>query len=69
MYRKTILKLFGGKLRARVSLNYLHIPPFKFHEVSVSMTMNGAVFTVMEIYIRAAVEKHMELGTEGRKYS
>ena len=38
-------------------------------EVSVSMTMNGDVLPVMARYIRMAVEKHMELGTEGRKYS
>ena len=31
-------------------------------EVSVSMTMNGAVPPIMAIYIRAAVEQHMELG-------
>ena len=38
-------------------------------EVSVSMTMNGAVPPIMAIYIRAAVEQHMELGPERSKYS
>ena len=37
-------------------------------EVSVSMTMNWDVLPVMARYIRMAVEKHMELGPERRKY-
>ena len=32
-------------------------------EVSVSMTMSGAILPVMTMYIRAAVEPQMELGT------
>ena len=38
-------------------------------EVSVSMTINGAVLAVMSMYIRAVVEKQMELGLESSKYS
>ena len=38
-------------------------------EVCVSMTMNGAVLPVMDIYIRADVWQKMELGPERIKYS
>ena len=32
-------------------------------DIIVSITMNGAILSVMTIYIRAAVEPQMELGT------
>ena len=32
------------------------------NEVRVSMTMNGDVLPIMDVYIRAAVEQQMELG-------
>ena len=38
-------------------------------KVSVSMTMNGNLFPVLAIYIRAAVDQQIELGLESIKYS
>ena len=34
--------------------------------VSVSMTMNGAVLPVMAMYVQAAIEQQIDLGTESR---
>ena len=38
-------------------------------KVSISMSMNGAVFPVMAMYTRSAVVQQMELGPERSKYS